>query len=136
MHQNLEVLDVLMFIATFAVFSPNIVSVGEKVYVFIEFCCSHYKKPKKLEWALNWIFQNIWVVKLLWAEVVIGLNGKLLMVKCIIYIDVEKCEKFIVPKFDGLHKHASCWKVFEVKLRVTKGQCFVSSTNQHAKSKW
>jgi hypothetical protein len=32
----------------------------------------------------------------------VGLNGKLLMVGCRIYIDVKKHKKLLIPKFDGL----------------------------------
>lgn len=66
---------------------------------------------------------------------VVGLNDKLPIARCKIYINVKKCEKFFVPKFDGLQKHGSCWKAFVAMLGVTKGQHFVSLTNLHAKNK-
>jgi hypothetical protein len=40
------------------------------------------KKAKKVKWEFNKVFQDIWIAKLPWAEVVMGPNGKLSMVKC------------------------------------------------------
>lgn len=45
------------------------------------------------------------------AKIVVGLNGKLSMVRCKICIDVEKCEKLLVPKFNSLKKHIGCQHV-------------------------
>ncbi len=47
------------------------------------------------------MFQDIWVVKLPWVEAVMGLNGKLSMVKCKVCNFVEMKDKSLVPKFDG-----------------------------------
>lgn len=79
-----------------------IVGVGEKTNVFTNLGPSQYKKPRKLEWELMWVFQNICTTKLPWAKVVVGLNGKLSKGRCKIYINVKKCEKNFVPKFGGL----------------------------------
>jgi hypothetical protein len=48
------------------------------------------KKAKKVEWEFNRMFQNIWVANLPWVEVVMGLNGKLSMVKCKVCNSVDK----------------------------------------------
>jgi hypothetical protein len=40
------------------------------------------KKTKKAKWEFNKVFEDIWIVKLPWAKVVMGHNGKLSMVKC------------------------------------------------------
>jgi hypothetical protein len=40
------------------------------------------KKMKKFKYEFNKVFQDIWIAKLPWAEVVMGPNGKLSMVKC------------------------------------------------------
>ncbi len=63
------------------------------------------KKARMDEWELNKVFQNIWTTNLLWLEAVMGPNGKLSMVKCKVYKSIEKIDKLLVPKFDGLHKH-------------------------------
>ncbi len=60
------------------------------------------KKAKKAEWEFNKMFQDIWVAKLPWVETVIGLNGKLSMVKCKVCNYVDKRNQLLVPKFDGL----------------------------------
>ncbi len=76
-----------------------IVGVGEEIDAFTNLDPSQYKKPRKLEKELIWVFQNIFTAKLPWAKVVVG---KLSIGRCKIYINVKKCEKFFVPKFDGL----------------------------------
>jgi len=48
------------------------------------------------------VFQDIWTVKLLRAEAVIGEDGRLSMAKCKVCNFVEHHEKLLVPKFDGL----------------------------------
>jgi hypothetical protein len=41
------------------------------------------KKKKRLkEWESNWVFKDIWAIKLLQVEVVVGSNGKVNMVMC------------------------------------------------------
>jgi hypothetical protein len=52
-----------------------------------------------------------WVAKLPWAKIVVGLNEKLSRVRCKICIDVKKCEKLLVPKFNSLKKHIGRQKV-------------------------
>jgi hypothetical protein len=48
------------------------------------------------------VFQDIWIVKLLWSEAVIVEDGGLSMAKCKVCNVVEHHEKLLVPKFDGL----------------------------------
>lgn len=66
---------------------------------------------------------------------VVGLNGKLSMVRCKICIKKKKHKKKFIPKFDGVKKHIGCWKVFVIRLGVTKVQYVASLTNQHANNK-
>jgi hypothetical protein len=60
------------------------------------------KKIKKVEGELNRVFQDIWVAKLHWLEAMMGPNGKLSIVKCKVCSYVEKGDKLLVSKFDGL----------------------------------
>jgi hypothetical protein len=60
------------------------------------------KKVKKVEGELNRMFQDIWVAKLHWLEAMMGPNGKLSIVKCKVCSYVEKGDKLLVSKFDGL----------------------------------
>jgi len=39
---------------------------------------------------------------------IVGLNGKLLMVRCKMCIDVKKRKKLFIPKFDNLKKQTCC----------------------------
>jgi hypothetical protein len=63
------------------------------------------KNAREAKWELNRVFQDIWVGKLHWLEAVMGLNGKLSIVKCEVCSSIEKRDKSFVSKFDGLHKH-------------------------------
>ncbi len=59
------------------------------------------KKQKKKEWEINQVFQHEWLALLLWAEAIMGPNGKTSQVSCRVYTELENCEKLLVPKFDG-----------------------------------
>jgi hypothetical protein len=49
----------------------------------------------------------MWVAKLPWVEAVVGCDGKLTMVRCKVYGEIERHEKILVLKFDSLQKHVS-----------------------------
>ncbi len=53
------------------------------------------------------MFQYVWVIKLPRVEVVIDFERKITQVRCKIHNEVRKKKKALVPKFDGLQKHAS-----------------------------
>jgi hypothetical protein len=63
------------------------------------------KKARKVEGEFNKVFQDIWVAKLHWLEAMMGLNGKLSIVKYKVCSFVEKRDKLLVSKFDGLQKY-------------------------------
>jgi hypothetical protein len=63
---------------------------------------SSYKKRRKKECELNWVFQEVWVAKLPWVEVVVGCDGKFNMACCKICNELNGREKVLVPKFDSL----------------------------------
>ncbi len=44
----------------------------------------------------------MWATKLPWAEVMVGCDGKLIMVHCKVCSKIEGREKLLVPKFDNL----------------------------------
>jgi hypothetical protein len=54
-------------------------------------------------------------------------------VRCIICNQVEKREKLLVPKIDGLRKHASCHKTTSTRLGVAISEHYMSSFSQHVK---
>jgi hypothetical protein len=103
------------------------------VFVTIDpsLCPPKPKKPREPKWELIYIFQNVWVAKLPWAKVVLGANGKMIMVRCKICTNVENQEKLFMPKFDGLYKHVGHCKVTIVKLGVAMGVYYMSSMSQH-----
>ncbi len=35
------------------------------------------KKNRKKKWELNWVFQDVWAIKFLWAKAIIGNDGKM-----------------------------------------------------------
>jgi hypothetical protein len=88
----------------------------------------------KIKWELNRVFQKICATKLLRAEAIIGPNGKSSMVKCKVCNFVEKIDKLLVPKFDGLQKYARQQKVNVAKPNVKVGEYFMSLNNQHVKN--
>lgn len=64
------------------------------------------------------MFQDIWVAKLPWAEVMMGPNVKLSMVKCKVCNSIEKINKLLILKFDDLHKYAGQQKAIVAKPSV------------------
>jgi hypothetical protein len=65
-----------------------------------------------------------------------GLNGKLSMVKCKVCSFIEKINKLIVLKFDGLQKYDAWQKATIAKLDVKVGEYFMSLNSQHVKNEW
>ncbi len=79
------------------------------------------KKCKKMEWELNWIFQEVWATKLPWVEAMVGCDGKLNMVRCKICSELDEKEKLLVLKFDNLQKHVGTKKCKVAHPRFTMG---------------
>jgi hypothetical protein len=73
--------------------------------------------------GLNWIFQNVWAIKLPWAKVVIGSNGMLLMVRCRMQ---KNMKSFFTFMFNGLWKHASHHKTLAMRPKVAIGYYYGS----------
>ncbi len=68
------------------------------------------KKIWKKVWEFNKVFQDVWAIKLPWAEAIIGPNGKMTQVRYTICNQEEKRKKLLVFKLDGLQKHVGCYK--------------------------
>jgi hypothetical protein len=79
-------------------------------------------------------FQDSWAAKLPWVESVLGANGFVAQVKCRICSDVEGREKLLVPKIDGLWKHAGRRRALANFGNMKKGDFYFTSTNQHVKN--
>lgn len=71
----------------------------------------------------------MWATKLSWTEVVVGCDGKLMMVQCKVCSEIEGREKLLVPKFDSLQKRVEKQKCKIVCLGCVVGQYFMSTNN-------
>ncbi len=80
------------------------------------------------------MFQDVWAIKFPWVKIVIGPKGKMTHVSCRICNEVENREKLLVLKFDGLQKHASCWKTMCTHPRVVVSQYYISNFSQQVKN--
>ncbi len=80
------------------------------------------------------MFQDVWAIKLPWVKIVIGPEGKMTHVSCKFCNEVEKREKLMVLKFDGLQKHASHWKTMSTHPKVVVSQYYISNISQHVKN--
>jgi len=94
------------------------------------------KNCKKMEWELNWVFQEVWITKLPWVEAMVGCDGKLNMVHYKLCSELDGREKLLVIKFDNLQKHASRRKCKVARPKLTMGQYFMFINSQHAKNEW
>lgn len=92
------------------------------------------KKSKKKEWKINHMFQDVWATKAYWVEIIMGLKGTIMQVKCCICDVVENKEKLFVPKFDKFQKDVGHHKAVSPHLWVAIGQYYFSGTNQHAQN--
>lgn len=92
------------------------------------------KKNWKKVWEFNKVFQDVWAIKLPWVEVVIGPNGKMTQVKYIICNQVEKRNKLLIFKLDGLRKHVGCCKATFAQLGVVVDEYYMSLFSQHVKN--
>jgi hypothetical protein len=56
-------------------------------------------------YEMNYHFQYAWVAKLLWAKLLVVVDGRVHKVKCKVYNKIEKCDKILVSKLESLWKH-------------------------------
>jgi len=83
---------------------------------------------------LNQAFQEHWVVRFCWAELVCAKDGNMQMVRCKVCSTIEGREKFLVPKLDSLVKHFGLKKYTFAKLGFAVGQFYSCPTNTHIKN--
>jgi hypothetical protein len=87
------------------------------------------------KWEINWVYQEHWVVKFSWSKHVRVEDGKMKMVCCKIYSQIEVRKKNLEPKLDSLLKHFSLHKCTKAKCGVVIGQFFSCPINQQVKMK-
>jgi hypothetical protein len=92
------------------------------------------KKPKKAKWEINIIYQDRWGIRFVWSELVCIADGKMRMVQCKIYSQIEGREKLLVLKLDSLIKHSSFRKCLVTRPRIIIGEIFLSPSNIHVKN--
>ncbi len=68
------------------------------------------KKGKRMGNGLGWVFQDNWVAKFPWVEIILGYDGKVHMVRCQVWTWIKGREKFFVPKFDNMLKNKNVGK--------------------------
>ncbi len=71
--------------------------VNKHMLLTFDLACLKPKKPRKAQWELNQVFQNVWAIKLPWAKVVMGPIGKMSMVRCKVSTFVEKEKNCLSP---------------------------------------
>ncbi len=88
------------------------------------------KKRKKI-YELNHHFQDSWVVKLPWAESIVGVKGKAIEVKCKVYNVIDGRNKLLVANLNYLWKHVGRMKATIAFVGVVMGDIYFLKTNQH-----
>lgn len=91
------------------------------------------KMSRKPKWDISKIYYDWWVVKFNYFEPICVVDGKLKLVKCKIYFQIEKINKLLVLKFNSLIKHFGLKKCIVGKPRVVMGDYFVNLSNFHVK---
>jgi hypothetical protein len=87
----------------------------------------------KAKWEINWVYKEHWVANFSWSKPICAEDGKMKMVCCKVYSQIERRRKKLVPKLDSLVKHSSLHKCTKAKCGVVVGQFFSCPTNQHVK---
>jgi hypothetical protein len=81
---------------------------------------------------LNHCFQNAKVTKLLWAKIIVRVNGRVHKVKCKVCSKIKRHNKLLVSKLNFLWKHSgernATITIFNV---VAMGEYYFSKKNQH-----
>jgi hypothetical protein len=93
-------------------------------------------KKRKKNYELNGHFQDSWAAKLPWVEGVVGADGRITQVSCMICSDIEGREKLLVSKIDSLYKHASRRRALVDMGKVWRGEHYYLGSNQHVKNEW
>jgi hypothetical protein len=65
------------------------------------------KKPKKVVVHVNCKFQEIWIVKMSWAEPIYSEIGLIFAMRYCFCTIIERKEKKLVIKWESIEKHAS-----------------------------
>lgn len=80
-------------------------------------------------------FQESWVANLPWAKAIVGEDGNMTQVCCIVCNKVEGQDKLLVAKIDSLWKHVGCKKVEKNlslgRRKVNKGKFYFLLENMH-----
>ncbi len=74
-------------------------------------------------------------MKLPWAKVVVGCNGKLTMVHYKVCNNIGGRKNLLVLKFDSFQKHTRMRKCKVIHIECVVGQYFMSIESQHVKNK-
>ncbi len=67
-------------------------------------------------------FQDVWFMKMPWAEIIFYAPGNLSVVRCKVCIKIEIKDNFLNPKWDSLEKQTKK-KKNEEKLKVVDVMC-------------
>ena len=88
-------------------------------------------RARRLGYEQNRQWQDIWAVRLPWAESVFGEDGKIRQVHYKICSDVEGKDKLLVSKLDSLYKHCGRHKAKTSFGKVVVGKHYFLSNNVH-----
>jgi hypothetical protein len=64
------------------------------------------RRHQRREYDRSRVFQDIWAAKLPWAKSVLGNDGRVHQVRCLVCTKIEGRDKLLTPKLDSLWKHS------------------------------
>jgi hypothetical protein len=92
-------------------------------------------RRKCREYERSRMFQDIWAVKLPWAESILGADGKVHQVRCLVCTKIEGREKLLASKLDTLWKHGGRRKAHvDIPGVAQKGEFFTALDCAHLKN--
>jgi hypothetical protein len=92
-------------------------------------------RRRRREYERARVYQDIWAAKLPWAESVLGNDGKVHQVRCLVCTKIDGREKLLAPKLDTLWKHGGCRKAHvDIPGIAKKGEFFTALDCAHLKN--
>jgi hypothetical protein len=92
-------------------------------------------RRRRRDYERSRVYQDIWAAKLPWAESVLGNNGKVHQVRCLVCMKINGREKLLAPKLDTLWKHGGRRKAnIDIPGVAKKGEFFTTLDCAHLKN--
>jgi hypothetical protein len=93
------------------------------------------RRCRRREYDRSRVFQDIWAAKLPWAKSVLGNDGRVHQVRCLVCTKIEGRDKLLTPKLDSLWKHGGRRRAHtDIPGVAKKGEYYTALDCRHLKN--